>query len=130
MHNTKINYIMKNSVKILMLVTLSVLFFESCKKETKTPEKVEEITVTTTEKAPAKIEKTSFKINGMTCAMGCAKVIETKLSGLEGVQKAAVDFDGKTATIEFDSNIQSPEKLMEVVEAVADGKTYTVEKIK
>ena len=62
--------------------------------------------------------------------MGCAKVIETKIAGLEGVQKATIDFDKKTATIQYDAALQSPEKIVETVEAVADGKTYKVVNVK
>jgi len=29
----------------------------------------------------------------MTCAIGCAKTIETKLAKMDGVQKATVDFE-------------------------------------
>ena len=62
----------------------------------------------------------------MTCALGCAKTIEKELSALEGVQKANVDFDNKKATIEFDASKQTPEALVKIVEATADGKTYKV----
>ncbi len=74
----------------------------------------------------AKPETASFKIEGMTCAMGCAKTIETKLSKLDGVQKATVDFDKKEATVEFDGAVLTPEKLYATVEATGDGATYKV----
>ncbi len=80
--------------------------------------------------ASGKIETASFDISGMTCAMGCAKTIEENLSKVDGVQKATVDFDTKTATVEYDNGKQSPEKLIEVVEKSADGKTYKVENVK
>ena len=76
--------------------------------------------------AAVKPETASFKIEGMTCAMGCAKTIETKLSNMEGVQKATVDFDKKQATVEFDATIQNPEKLTKAVETTGDGETYKV----
>lgn len=76
--------------------------------------------------AAVKPETASFKIEGMTCAMGCAKTIETKLSKMEGVQKATVDFDKKQATVEFDATIQNAEKLTKAVEATGDGQTYKV----
>jgi mercuric ion binding protein len=62
--------------------------------------------------------------------MGCAKTIEKKLSEMDGVQKAAVDFEKKTATVEFDANKQTPETLVKTVEATADGKTYKVSNVK
>lgn len=83
----------------------------------------------TTQKAPAvaaKPETASFKIEGMTCAMGCAKTIEKELSEMNGVQKAKVDFDKKEATVEFDAAVLTPEKLYATVEATGDGATYKV----
>lgn len=76
--------------------------------------------------AAVKPETASFKIEGMTCSMGCAKTIETRLSNMEGVQKATVDFDKKQAIVEFDATIQNPEKLTKAVEATGDGETYKV----
>ncbi|MCF6128502.1 cation transporter [Flavobacterium sp. AS60] len=73
-----------------------------------------------------KPETASFKIEGMTCAMGCAKTIESKLSQLDGVKKATVDFDKKEATVDFDAAVLSPEKLTKTVEATGDGETYKV----
>ena len=108
------------------LIAIGALFV-SCKKET-AQTKLE--TATTTSNQIAKAETTSFNIEGMTCAVGCAKTIENKLAGLEGIQKATVDFDKKTATIQYDAAIQTPEKLVEFVEAVADGKTYKVSNVK
>ncbi len=111
-------------VTLAMLVAVSTVFV-SCKKENTTAE------VKPTEtKAIAQAATASFEIEGMSCAMGCAKVIEKKIAGLDGVQKATVDFDKKTATIEYDAAIQSPEKIVETVEAVADGKTYKVINVK
>ncbi len=120
---------MKITKTILALALVSLLTI-SCKKEA-------EAQVVAAEKenvAPKKevviaaenVQTASFKIEGMTCAIGCAKTIEGELSGLDGVQKATVDFDSKKATVVFDKAIQSQESLTKVVEATADGKTYKV----
>lgn len=115
-------------IKITFALILAIgALFTSCKKEETTKTEVESTIV---KKKIAKAETTSFTIEGMTCAMGCAKVIEGKLAGLEGVQKATVDFDKKTATIEYDATLQTPEQLTKTVEAVADGKTYKVLNVK
>ena len=116
---------MKNLKLSLALVIASASIFVSCKKENATTE-----VKTTKSKEIANAATTSFEIEGMKCAMGCAKVIETKIAGLEGVQKATIDFDKKTATIQYDAALQSPEKIVETVEAVADGKTYKVVNVK
>ena len=46
----------------------------------------------------------SLAIDGMTCAMGCAKTIENKLKSMEGVISAEVDFEKTVASIEFDQS--------------------------
>jgi periplasmic mercuric ion binding protein len=118
---------MKNfKITVMLLATAGILFI-SCKKET--TQNTDENSAKDT-KAIAKSETTTFNIEGMTCAMGCAKTIETKVASMEGVQKATVDFDNKTATIQYDAAVQSPEKIVELVESVADGKTYKVSNVK
>ena len=113
--------------KSLLALSVAGFFFVSCKDAAKAPESETETTETAISEAPAgKIETASFNIEGMSCAVGCAKTIENKLSKMDGVQKATVDFDKKTATVEFDASKQSPEKIVETVEAAADGKTYKV----
>ena len=117
---------MKNIKITLGILIVTTSIFVCCKKET-TDTKTKTASVSPT---IAKVETASFNIEGMTCAMGCAKTIENKLVNLDGVQKASVDFDKKTATIKYDATVQTPEKLVETVEAVADGKTYKVSNVK
>lgn len=118
---------------ILTLVLTSVLFVGCKEKET---EMVAKETATTAapkvkkEIAAANLQTASFSVEGMTCAVGCAKTIQEDLTALDGVQKATVDFDTKLATVTFDKTVQTPEKLTTVVEAAADGKTYKVSKMK
>jgi mercuric ion binding protein len=80
--------------------------------------------------AAVKPETASFKIEGMTCAIGCAKTIETKLSNMNGVQKVTVDFDKKQATVDFDASVLTPEKITKAVESTGDGETYKVSEMK
>jgi copper chaperone CopZ len=120
---------MKITKTIVTLAFVSILAV-SCKKTANTMD-------ATTEKenvAPKKevviaaenVQTASFEIQGMTCAIGCAKTIEEELGALDGVQKATVDFDSKKATVVFDKTIQNQDNLTKVVEATADGKTYKV----
>ncbi|MGV3697108.1 heavy-metal-associated domain-containing protein [Flavobacterium sp.] len=80
--------------------------------------------------AVTKPETASFRIDGMTCSLGCAKTIQTRLAKSEGVQKAEVDFDKKEATVNFDAAVTSPEKLKNIVETTGDGETYKVSETK
>ena len=123
-----------NFTKSITTLALASLLFVGCKEKTAEPVAVAE-TETAAPKvkkeiAAANVQTASFTVEGMTCAVGCAKTIEEELSGLDGVQKATVDFDKKLATVTFDKTVQTPEKLTKVVEAAADGKTYKVLKMK
>lgn len=68
----------------------------------------------------ANYAKAEFTIEGMTCAIGCARTIEKKLAKMAGVKSASVDFDTKTAKVEFDDSKVTPVSLEETVTKVAD----------
>jgi copper chaperone CopZ len=116
-----------NFTKSLLAFGLASTLLFSCKDTASKPITGSDETNTKKEVAVAeKPETASFKIDGMTCAMGCAKSIESKLSKMNGVQKATVDFDKKQATVEFDAAIITTEKLTKTVESTGDGETYKV----
>ncbi len=117
-----------NITKSLVAFGIAAALFVGCKDSGSKPTAtgMETATEKKVSVAAVKPETATFKIEGMTCAMGCARTIETKLSNLEGVQKATVDFDKKEATVEFDATLQTPEKLTKTVEAAGDGETYKV----
>jgi copper chaperone CopZ len=120
--------------KIIALLAIAGLLFVSCKKE-----EDKSLAVATAEKsnpkehqaiAPENVQTASFTIEGMTCAVGCAKTIEKELSNLEGVEKVTVDFDKKIATVTFDKTIQNPGNLTKTVQETGDGKTYKTSNVK
>jgi mercuric ion binding protein len=120
-----------NFVKPIAALTFCSLLFVGCKETSSKPETETKTEVASTEKkVAAKPEIATLKIDGMTCSMGCAKTIEKKLTEMEGVQEAKVDFDTKEATVSFDAAVLTPEKITQTVEATADGKSYKVSDIK
>lgn len=121
---------MKISKGIIGLALASVLFVGCKNSESKPTEVKEEVTTKKEIAAATKPETASFHIEGMTCAMGCAKTIEKKLADMDGVQSATVDFDAKTATVNFDLDKLKSEDLVKTTEACADGKTYKVSDVK
>ncbi|WP_432222872.1 heavy-metal-associated domain-containing protein [Flavobacterium sp. TMP13] len=124
---------MKN-IKSLAALAIMSIFFIDCKKnesEKISPKKeVTEAAIIKKAVAPENLQTASFEIEGMTCAVGCARTIEKELVAMEGIQEATVDFDTKTATVSFDKNLQNPESLTKAVQASADGKTYKVSNLK
>jgi len=112
----------------LIAITLAFLATISCKKEQKD---VEVITVNTIEKVKkstipenATLAKVEFNIEGMTCAIGCAAKIQKSLGNMDGVKNATVNFENKTAVVEYDVNQINTKLLAERV--VLNGDQFKV----
>lgn len=116
-------------LKYSAVLALAGVLFTACKNEVKVQEgttQVEEVSLSAKEEvAQGSIEKASFEIEGMTCALGCAKLIEGKLAGLPGVKNVVVDFETKKATLEFNDAQQTEETITATVQKIANG-IYTV----
>lgn len=112
--------------KLLLAATITGLSLVGCKQAASAPPDEKQTAQVKHTINPEKVQTASFTIDGMTCAIGCAKTIQEKLSETDGVQKATVDFDKKLATVAYDSSLQSPESITKIVESTADGNTYTV----
>lgn len=118
------------SIRYIAALTLAIGVLSCDKKQDTTPTTEENVATTTNiskaavEIAPENIDSTSFKIEGMTCQMGCANTIQTKLESLEGVSKAIVSFDEGNAKITFDKTVQNTASLKKTVNEIADGKLY------
>ncbi|MCX7547049.1 heavy metal-associated domain-containing protein [Xanthomarina sp. F1114] len=111
---------LKNIIGLLFLT----VFISACKNET-TPEiKTVEVETSTEEVTSfdpnATYAKAEFTIEGMTCAMGCAKTIEKKMAKMEGVKSATVDFEKKLAMVEYDEAKVNATSLKEVVKKAGD----------
>ncbi len=120
-------------LKNVVAMCIVVLVFSACKND-QTPE-VKTVDVSSQEKdvsetldPNASYAKVEFSIDGMTCAMGCAKTIEKKMAKMEGVKTAKVDFDKQLAMVEYDEAKVTPESLEQTVTKV--GNTYKVKDLK
>ncbi|MCB0448983.1 heavy-metal-associated domain-containing protein [Mariniflexile maritimum] len=112
-----------NVPKNILIVSLMALFVMNCKNDAKQPEvkTVETATEASATTDPnATYAKAEFKIDGMTCAVGCAATIEKKMAKMDGVKWAKVDFDKKLAMVEYDIAKVSPTNLVETVAKVGD----------
>ena len=110
------------TIKSLLTITLVVAFAISCKNEAKPEIKtIETASESITKLDPnATYAKAEFTIDGMTCEIGCAKTIEKKMSKMEGVKSAKVDFDRKLAMVEYNEAKDTPNLLEKTVTKVAD----------
>jgi len=82
------------------------------------------------QKIAANFKKVSLEIDGMTCEIGCARTIQSKLSKANGVKLAEVDFDNRTGIVEFDTNQISEIQIVKIVEQIAGGDLYKVNQVK
>ncbi|OEK09439.1 heavy metal transporter [Flavivirga aquatica] len=112
---------MKTIKHILTLVLITIFTF-SCKNEVKPEIKTVEIETTVKKELDpnATYAKAEFTIDGMTCAVGCAATIQKKISKMEGVKSATVDFDRKLAMVEYNEAKVTPITLEKTVSNVAD----------
>ena len=118
--------------KSIFILAFSAMVFTSCKDSAVATTEIsaEANTETKTTALVGKVETASFTIDGMSCEIMCASKIQKELTTTEGVQNATVDFDKKLATVEYDAGVTSPEKLIELVEAVNGGDSYKVSNLK
>ena len=101
-----------NTKNIILSFAFTCFILVSCKKEVA---KVD---------LPVAKTQVSLAISGMTCEIGCAKTIQSKLSKKEGVLDAKVVFADSIATIEFDANKTSEKDLIGFVDGIAGGDLY------
>jgi mercuric ion binding protein len=109
---------------VLAVITVSVLLFscgEPQEAKEKTTAQVEVIMNEVAQIGDNTDYIASIEIDGMTCAMGCAKTIENKLKSMDGVTSATVDFEKTIASVGFDNNIVSADNFIAEIAAIHDG---------
>ena len=57
----------------------------------------------------------TYRIDGMMCAMNCPKKVNESLNGLDGVKSCKVDFESKTATIVYDDEKIDTDKIARTI---------------
>ncbi|MFN4298891.1 MAG: heavy-metal-associated domain-containing protein [Thermaurantimonas sp.] len=65
-----------------------------------------------------------LEIRGMTCEVGCKKLIEKNIRKMAGVTKFEIDFKHNSAYLEYDSSITDAEKVKEMINSINNG-TYS-----
>ncbi|RKE98715.1 heavy-metal-associated domain-containing protein [Ichthyenterobacterium magnum] len=115
------------NILVVVLITLTTI---ACKDNTQPEVKTIETEASTAKTLDpnAKYAKAEFGIDGMTCAMGCAKTIEKKIAKMDGVKSATVDFDKRIAMVEYDEAKVTPNSLEEAVTKAGD--VYKVKDMK
>jgi len=113
--------------KYISFLALIVLLFscENVKKETSLDD-----SNTPKKEIAADYKNIEVTIEGMTCEIGCARTIESKLSKVNGVSFSKVDFESKKGTFTYDNNKISEEDIIDKISGIAGGELYKATKIK
>lgn len=112
--------------KVLFFLIITSIAF-SCnevKKETtsKKPE-IEKPEIT------ASYKNLEVEIEGMTCEIGCARTIQSKLSKVKGITYSKVNFESKAGQFTYDENKITKVALVNKINGIAGGDLYKVTKI-
>ena len=115
---------MKVLIKIFPIV---MLFFISCESRKETKQEAKEAFETS---AVAKnIRQVKVDIKGMTCEIGCARLIQSKLYKADGVTFAKISFEDSSGIVSFDQNRINEDGIKAVIENTAGGDIYSVASI-
>ncbi|GCD77410.1 hypothetical protein JCM31826_08920 [Thermaurantimonas aggregans] len=107
-----------------VVLILTVLFFAfSCSTQSADSTKVDSPQTDVNKSAVANTSA-ELEIRGMTCEVGCKKLIEKNVRKMAGVTKFDIDFEQNSAYLEYDSSITSADKVREVINNINNG-TYS-----
>lgn len=103
--------------KFIFAIVVACLVLTACKTGGKKEEVKKEVVA-------ANMQKVSLHVSGMTCEIGCAKTIQSKLSKKEGIASAKVVFKDSLATVEYDASKISKGEIVAFVDGIAGGDLY------
>jgi Cu+-exporting ATPase len=98
---------------ILLLVTSSLTGFQPAGQMIQKP----------TQKNLKHLE---VKITGMTCEIGCARTIESKVSKMEGVVYSKVNYAESKGQFSYNPKKTSAKKIIAKIDGIAGGSLYKV----
>jgi len=115
---------MKATISLLLF---SILFI-SC-GESKKNQSVQQEDQAPQEVMAANYKSLEVEIEGMTCEIGCARTIQSKLSKIKGVSYSKVSFEAKKGQFTYDSNILSKEDIVNKISGIGGGELYSVSSV-
>lgn len=116
------NYIaMKKLAQILMFSFVGLFAFNSCQSNAEPKTIAIEKKAKKTEVLAENREEVEMKVEGMVCAMGCAKFIEDKVADLDGIIASNVNFEEGVAKFEFDKTATDSKEIKKFINGIHDG---------
>jgi len=113
---------MKNIIYIFLITFLFISCNENKKETTANKPEVEKIEVA------ANYKTIEVDIEGMTCEIGCARTIQSKLSKVDGVTYSKVNFEAKKGVFTYDSNKLNKKDIVNKITGIGGGDLYSVTK--
>ena len=114
-------------ISLFLLVSLSLF---SCKDEKAAEKSNTEVKAVTEVQKPQELKKVAIAIQGMTCEIGCAKSIESKLSKTFGITDSKVLFEQNLGEFVYDANQITEEEIAQKIAGIGNGEMYTTSEIK
>ena len=121
-HYNLIPKVLKKLVYLLLLTGLLIACQETKKEKQPTQVNTEQSNLA------ANYKNIEVVIEGMTCEIGCAKLIESKLSKTDGISYSKVVFEEKKGQITYDTNKLTKEDISKKIAGIAGGDLYSVSK--
>jgi periplasmic mercuric ion binding protein len=104
--------------KVIKIASISaIISLSACG----TSSNLDEVSAEAVEVLQENVVIADFKVDGMVCAMGCAKTIEDEIGGMNGVTVSNVDFESGKAHFEFDKTQTSEADIKAKIATLADG---------
>ncbi len=114
-------------MKKLFTLLLLTFFILACGD--KKPSTNKEKTSIKTERVAVNLKSVAIDIEGMTCEIGCARTIQSKLSKVDGVTYSKVNFDSKKGIFTYDANKLNKNDIAKKIDKIAGGDLYKATKM-
>lgn len=115
---------MKNIITLLLLILAITTF--SCNQSKSKDQPIEN--KSTQQEVAANYKSIEVEIEGMTCEIGCARLIQSKLSKVDGITYTKVSFESGKGQFTFDTNKLSNDAIAKKIASIAGGDLYSVSK--
>ena len=117
---------MKVHIKFISLAII-ILFFTAC--DSKKSDETDKIVPDEQEVLAEDLHEVKVAIKGMTCEIGCARLIQSKLYKADGITYARVSFEDSSGVVRFDQNRINEDEIRKIIERTAGGEIYSVASI-
>jgi len=109
--------------KSALYISLFFILFMACTNEKADKAMNKEVV----EKEMAEnLKNVEVQIKGMTCEIGCAKLIQSKLYKVDGIKFAQVSFADSLGNITYDANSITTDEIKNMIQKIAGGDLYEV----